>query len=484
MRLRRARDRASAVTGTASSRYAMLAVRPPDVLIEEEYRLEQEVSETRPPAIVTSSTGKVEMFVGYDGEPFLAWHSAREPAPRATVGHIAFDGHHDTDLGESCRRSTLTLQVPVLPCGIPRRPETAADGSREYEWSLDYETRPSALASARLDVRIDDLDSDDVRDGVLTVGATNPLDELQERWIGHSRHRPALAVLVRLVLEVLLPQDRTPPSTIMLRSVAVELPGLTSLDRSALGLEVPMTTAALQHDPEARAVRWFDVPLAATPSPRGAGGASRRWTYRSHQMVLKIEQPGELFESKTLRLRGEVELEGLLLSGTRAGLFDTRGHRDDRRLTQRTVLDVDCQVLLADVFDGRRVSPYQALVFDELIPDKARTRDVRSALETLGYQVTREVDSWDLNLVTFFDAEQGAGPAKSRLYLLVRGRRGSTRRRTEHGEGRQYSSRVESGDITVFVRGDAVGSPTGLVSQMNDLHVHLKERFSPLRSAR
>ena len=121
-----------------------------------------------------------------------------------------------------------------------------------------------------------------------------------------------------------------------------------------------MTTAVLQTTPMPGPSDGSTSRSQPSLPPRRRRCVSR-WTYRSHQMVLKIEQPGELFESKTLRLRGEVELEGLLLSGTRAGLFSTRGHRDDRRLTQRTVLDVDCQVLRADVFDGRRVSPYQAL---------------------------------------------------------------------------------------------------------------------------
>lgn len=475
----------------------MLLVAPPPVRVEEEYFLDQEVSESRMPATVSGSGGTVRAALACDGDAYRAWYAHDEAAATGAVGHLAFTGHDATDLGASCRRGRLPLTVP----GIGR--VAAVEGSKEVAWAFDYRPTassgpvPTLLEVAQVDVRIDDQDTADLDRTLLGEHWSQreieeaKLDAVAQTMMDHARFRPHLVVTVEVTVGIELPRTRAVPRATV-RSVSVEFPHPVSLDPSSLTLAVRERSSkgwrtrrpALHQDPENRSVRWHEIPIAAEAQGSGrAGGTTTTWILASPPMALTIGQPGELFEHDDLRITAVVDLEGTLLSGTRTKVFDTRGRPRSRSLVERSVLHLHCTVSLADAFAGRELSPYQSLVFDEIVPDRRRASDVQSVLRSLGFEVeAKPLTSPEHPLLWLMSATRGSGPTRSVLWVVVRGRRAATHRRTRQGEDQQFSSRLESGDLTLFVRGWARGSAAGLVSQINDLHVALKERFRPLRS--
>jgi hypothetical protein len=267
--------------------------------------------------------------------------------------------------------------------------------------------------------------------------------------------------------------------------VGVELPGSLSLTRSSLRLLVGEKDHDVQYDPARNKLEWFDVP---TDWDGGGVDAPRR----SHtaEMAVRFEQPGQLFAQDKLVISVDVEVPDELLSGTQARLFDARGYRyrGDGPLAVRSLISTRCEVTLSHTFGRRIVSPYQSFHFDEVVPDKLRIADIQAALGDQRFsidvdEVLASGEGKNEMLRHLIVARREDGPDVIQLVIVVEGRRHRTRREVRGPAGRN-TSKFTSGDLWMFVRGEAPRDARIAVREINKLQRSLRDRFRRLRVPR
>ncbi|WP_285657182.1 hypothetical protein [Actinomycetospora sp. NBRC 106375] len=491
-----------------ATREIFVDAEPRRVVVEEEYHLDQEISEHRSTVWGEKQPrGSIEWQVPYDG-PRLR-HVARSTAATrrllrfrdaVVVGRLAVTDHEDTDLAAAAplgeNHDTVALTLPTHPAAFPHG-EDLATGRHEARGRVDY--RPWGAADepdldvfpVSCEIGIDDPDTtDDEARRVLDLDELRQVDmDAAHKLMEHATFRGELELAVEVCVTVDAPRRRAvePP---VVRRVSVELPHLTSADPDSLELRFSRRRVTFQHHAPTRSVEWRDIPTAVEEEHEDdRGNDARRHRFRSTRMRLALGQPGELFDRRELAVHVEVELPGYLLSGTQVKLFDAAGSpvAPPRRPVCRTVVHSTCTVVLDDAFAHRRFSPFQSIFFDELVPEQRRVGDVKSVLEMLGFEVEPE-QNYDPpgpgELLSALRGVRGEGATSSGVVVIVRGRRAATHRRSQQGTEHQYSSRLDSGDLTLFVWGWATGDVAQLMRRMNELHRALRERFRPLRSRR
>jgi hypothetical protein len=241
----------------------------------------------------------------------------------------------------------------------------------------------------------------------------------------------------------------------------------------------------VQHHPDNWDLEWFDVPMKQTQPTAG-----RPRSFQSPVMKLLFKQPGELFAHDQLIVEAEVEVPDELLSGTSIRVFDACGKRYPAArdpLTVRSILTSRCTVVLRDAFAERLLSPYQSFHFDEIIPDQLRIADIHAALSDQRFTI----NEWPLPSATdkrdlrrFLIAERTEGPDTMVLWVFIEGRGHRTRRQATQPGGHRYTSKFGSGDLRLFVRGEARRDTSNLVHEMNEFQLALRERFRRLKAHR
>ena len=185
-------------------------------------------------------------------------------------------------------------------------------------------------------------------------------------------------------------------------------------------------------------------------------------------MFLAIDQPGELYQQGTLDARIEAEIEGELLSGLEARLYDGVGAFSETQPKHSTILMTDVRLYLEDTFARRTLSPYQHLYFDEVIPDDIRVVDIKTALVDRGFRVKDvTLARPDGQLRHFIRAQRPEGPETMELWLFLQGKRYQTERQRRVPGGQTYTSTFESGELMVYIRGELAQDSRGLTHEMN-----------------
>jgi hypothetical protein len=207
-------------------------------------------------------------------------------------------------------------------------------------------------------------------------------------------------------------------------------------------------------------------------------------------MAVRFEQPGELYAQDKLVVTVTAEVPGELLSGTQARMFDARGyrHRKDGPLAIRSLVATTCEVDLSHTFRRRTVSPYQSFHFDEVVPGKLRIADILAALADQRFVIEgdKQLSSGEeKNQVArhVIVARRENGPDEITLFVVVEGQRQNTRREIRSSE---YSNTTKftSGDLWLYVRGEAPRDARTIVHEINKLQRSLRERFRQLRVPR
>jgi hypothetical protein len=278
--------------------------------------------------------------------------------------------------------------------------------------------------------------------------------------------------------------------------VGVSLPGALSLSRSSLRLLVGgKDPEEVQYDAVRNELVWFDVATRDDDRPddddeddeesRWPGDRpTRRRRRMSETMAVRFEQPGELYAQDKLVVTVDAEVPGELLSGTQARLFDARGyrHRKDDPLKVRSVVTTTCEVDLGHTFRRRPVTPYQSFHFDEVVPGKLRVADILAVLADQRF-VTKD---WELASGQekgqmarhVIIATREDGPDVIELFIVVEGQRQNTRREIRSPDS-SHRTKFISGDLWLYVYGEAPRDARTVVHEINKLQRSLRERFSP-----
>ena len=532
--------RRSPVVPTISVDPALFARgRPRLVRLEERYRCRQTVA---PNSTIEwdqaeRAAGTVEIVTPYDGDKHLTRDAVADierrldqhpeadgaapdsTAPDSTgpdagpaspteavIGHLVLVGHQDTDLAEKLgldgRFGAHEIRVPVSGPDVPDR-DALADGLLEYRFAVDYAPLPGTpkLIPIRLEVGMTDPDSANRRADLIKAITADDKTKLAadadaiKSFVGFKPHLQ-LTITARLTLPP-GPDDVAP----VLRRVGVSLPGALSLSRSSLRLLVGgKDPEEVQYDAVRNELVWFDVATRDDDRPddddeddeesRWPGDRpTRRRRRMSETMAVRFEQPGELYAQDKLVVTVDAEVPGELLSGTQARLFDARGyrHRKDDPLKVRSVVTTTCEVDLGHTFRRRPVTPYQSFHFDEVVPGKLRVADILAVLADQRF-VTKD---WELASGQekgqmarhVIIATREDGPDVIELFIVVEGQRQNTRREIRSPDS-SHRTKFISGDLWLYVYGEAPRDARTVVHEINKLQRSLRERFRQLRVPR
>lgn len=482
--------------------------RPLHVTLEERYEYQQTIARHATVESVGAPSGQVQVTVPYDGHEHFSRDALADVRGQlsgqdgaqvdAVIGHLVLIDHEDTDLAEVLaiggRFGAHPLEVPVRLPGLHDEALLCAD-RYVHETRTSYHPRPGLpeLAALRLTVELSDPDniesasSPELWRAMLRDESTR--DTVADSVKGVIGFQPylQLGITARITLPAL--DVETPPeqSVPIVRRVSVRLPSALSLSPSSLQLEVRNLTHPMQYDNGISDLQWFDV-STTVEVPRQVH-APRRYT--SPPMVLRFQQPGELFSAPTIEITAEVEVPDVLLSGTQARLFDARGFGsfgENDPLAVRSVISTKCVVSLDHSFAERIVSPFQSFHFDEVVPDRLRIADVHAVLADLRFGIPLSEQLNDSTakrrLRHIIVADREDGPDLLTLHILVEGRRQTTQRDARTAGGHRHRSKFKSGDMTMFVRGQVRGDARVAVHEINALQLALRERFDRLRAPR
>jgi hypothetical protein len=488
--------------------------------ITERYYVEQEISKNRSIALSGNPRaeqddeppGRIEMSIPFDGNDYFTQQAYKDVARRlahlerrrrmATIGHLLLRDDEKTSLRTSLSLNDRYGAVPV------RIPVTQADGSlapltadrKACRIRYDYEPEPPGIVPIELEIMLYDPDSLDLPTVDLMNGrGKRYVDDVIKRIRQQVSFKSEL--LLRVVVRLLLPVKKGYPRLEpFVARVSVGWPTVTSLQTLSLHFGEGPTAATpdglkeaqVRYNPVKRRLEWEQVPMAWVKTNPADGDESIR-SYLSADMLLSIRHPGELYEQPSLEVHAEAEVPGYLLSGLEARLYDATGRPQKLQPTLTTRVSSEVRLVLDDAFARRDFSPFQHLVFDEIIPDDMRIADIITALNDAGFTVSRvrpehqghEVDAETGSLNWFLAARRREGPDDMNLWIFVEGRRHRTKRETVvHGGGVTHRTTLDSGELNVFMRGTLAGDHKELAREMNALQQALRERYDRVRSRR
>jgi hypothetical protein len=489
---------------------------PAKVLVEEVYRVRQEVSRNPDVSLEPGATGTIEVHVPYDGHHHVtrttltdveraAGHpsaasaeggaGAGAPVAEVQIGHLLVADHEDTDLatttGQAGRTMALPLRIPVRSAEFVHEDPLVSDRYR-FRREITYHPRPGRpeLVPVQLHVLVDDP-------GSVSVPR---IEDAVVKSQQYMTFRTYLELRIQVQVDVPGRKGSDPPCPVV-RRVNLSLPSGSGLALSSIEITVGSTSVGengdsdeegerivVQLNPDEGGLEWFDIPTELVKGQKSDGPR----TFLSPWMRARIHQPGELFSEPELLVRADVETTGVLLSGAVVRLFDARGQgvRGPRGpLTVRSSVAARATVVLDDAFAQRTFTPQQSFHFDEVIPGPARVQDILSALTDLRFEVTsrpapKQKQSKSQVLIEQINARRGEDQDAIELTMFVLGRQQRTQRQSQHPGGRRFTSKLETGELTLVIFGSAPRDSRQLVHEVNALQIQLRDRFRRMKAQR
>jgi hypothetical protein len=506
--LRRRRRASDEVPAESTDTVLTARAVPRKVLVEERYRVRQEVSRNPDIGLEEGASGVVRVELPYDGDRHVTrrtlsdvdhWverHSPRRDGDQPTddvlegrIGHLVVSDHQDTDIAAVTGCVGRTIAIPLtVPFRSPELTDERALLADQFVFRQEIAYAPAAgrpeLIPVQLDIQVIDP-------GSVTVQRIQP-DDVVAQSDEYMTFENYLELRISVQVDMRNRKNWNPPPQLLVRRMTLLLPSGLRLALSSVDVtdededEDDARSWLVQQNPVEGCLEWFDVPL-----PLGTIKEDIR-SYHSPCMIVRIHQPGELFREPELVVRAEIEADGVLLSGADARLFDACGNRVRGRgnpLTIRSKITAEATVVLDDAFAKRKVRPQLKFHFDEVIPGQARARDVVAALVDLQFDVPTQEFFKDKILKTATGiaaivATRGDPEDAINLFVYVTGRRHRTERQSQHPGGRRFTSKLDTGDLTLVVYGVAPRDARELIHDVNALQLGLRERFRRMKAQR
>jgi hypothetical protein len=469
--------------------------KPASVKISESYFLEKKIS--RNPFIRPRQTpiGNIEIVVPYDGDQYFtrqAYNDVKQQVNNssargnmeAQIGHISFINYDRTNLTEvlglNNHYGSFPVAVPILGAGISRIDQLYSDRLKSTI-TVDY--IPDLPDFSPIDVNLELWDEETLS----WSDATNSEEDKQLAKIAEEitqqvnfHHNLLIKSRVWIDLPSHLVKEDVQPKVIQM---SLKWPTVTSFRGLQLRVGSPLgTEARVIYNPETRNLEWGDIPMNIDPQFSRTGVK----TFFADPIYLFTDYPGELYQQLCLEGQVEVEIPDLLLSGTQARLFNAVGERmvkNELKMVSR--VNVKFELILEEAFAKRKLSPYQHLYFDEVIPDEMRVADIKTAIVDRGFRIVQDKSLAPPNEIRYFvKAVRPEGPDTMELSMLIEGKRQEAERETQLKGGQKFKSSTESGYLRVYIRGEMHGNSQRLTQEMNAFQTALHERFERLRARR
>jgi hypothetical protein len=527
-------------TGDEAAIYAR--ARPERVDITEEYFVEQTISVSPSLSTAQPPAGHIELRLPFDGCAYFT-QQAKDDVTKAitsstpinaaaTIGFLRFHNYRKANLGKSlpldASHGSVPIQVPVFngqvdpgdlshltsdrkTCVITHRFEPdIPDIPAQFEIDL---FDPDSLDLPHVDPTTVDLRTQEGQRIVQRV-----MDKIR-RHVGFQNEL-VLSIVVRLVV----PPSYGMPPVPAIKRMTIGWPVITSMRALSLNIsddthdengEPRFPEHPIRYNPATRNLEWENIGTRRVP-----GNIAEPQHFESAAMFLSIQHLGELYEIQYpnddeaqcwndaegdadqpaadeepgfLLVTAEIEFPGYLMSGLSAEIFDATGFKShDGGPNLSTRIKAIARLKLDDAFMRRVRSPYQQLLFEEVIPDETRIIDIKTALEDRGFKTEIIAPNGQVTLrpsgpktVTWLlGARRSEGPDFMYLWIFVEGRQFEMERETAafgEGLGLTQRSRRDSGELKIYISGALARDSGRVVHEINTLHQALRERYDRVR---
>jgi hypothetical protein len=460
--------------------------RPTSVKLSEYYFYEKKLSRNPFIGPGQSPEGKIEIIVPYDGDQYFtrqAYNDVKRQLndktshdnQKAQCGHLAFTDYERTDLrhvlGLNNHYGSLPLSIPIFGQGITSIEQLYQD---THTSKITHEYMPNWPDGWPIEVQLELWDEETLNAGT----EDQQLAQVAEQINKQINFRPNLLIKSRLILNLpshLAPEGIQPRLT----QISINWPAFTSFR----GLHLYIGPASkeeygVMYDPRTRSLEWGNLPMNKISEE----SSPALKVFGTEWMDLSTDYPGELYKQSSIEGVASIEIPGFLLSGTQVRLFNAIGEQiRDTSLMVVSHLNIKFELFLDEAFARRKLAPYQHLYFDEVIPDKMRIADIKTAIVDRGFRIESSTSQAEND---FIKAKRLEGPDEMNLFVLIEGKRQEAQRETQIKGGQTFTSSTESGDLKVYIRGEMHGNSKRLTQEMNALHSSLNERFERLRSRR
>jgi hypothetical protein len=470
--------------------------KPASVKISESYFFEKTLSRNpytgsdpaQPPM------GKIEVIMPYDGDQYFTRQAYRDvkkqlntKAPKdsqeARFGHLAFTDHERTNLrdvlGLNNRYGSLPLSAPIFWQGMTSI-DQLYDDTHTSKTTVKY--APNWPDRHPIDVVLELWDEETLNWlSANELNANQKLDHVAKQITQQINFRPNLLLKSRLSLDIpshIIHESMQPRLT----KISLRWPAYTSFRGVHLGVgSTPTEKNRVTYNPQTGSLDWGNLPLNMDSD---ASNAALK-VFSTEWMELFIDYPGELYRQSSIEGQASIEIPGFLLSGTQVRLFGATGElMKNAQPNVVSHINIKFKLILDEAFARRKLSPYQYLHFDEVIPDEMRIADIKTAIADRGFRILPDRSLEEPGNRYFIRAERSEGPDKMELSVLIEGKRQEAERQTHVKGGQTFKSSTESGDLKVYIRGEMPANSKRLTQEMNALHASLHERFERLRSRR
>lgn len=470
-------------------------------VVTEQYRMTQEISESPTRDLSEPAPGEIVVTIPYDGRKYFTRQAADDVAlmgeqlsgdASVIAGHLvlapSLRASANRSLALSDARAVIPLRVPVSGPSLGS-PETLVDDTQTCVLEHKYAISQPPLAP--ISVKIEPKDPDTVEDvhdirAMLRSDVERAVELLRSR--SSFQHYLAFLITVRLDLPRRTgsaaggDDDELRP---VVRRVELEWPTITALDAQVLHIanEPEERQRKVIYDPQTQLLVWTDVRLIRDKSDADMGPDID--TYVSPPMLLLAMSPGQLYKAECVAAHVDIEIPDYLLSGLDVRMFSATGQPASLQPKLRTLIHSDVSLYLADRFATREMSPWQHLYFGEVKPDTDRINDVVTVLGDCGYRLDPEppvlaaAPSGAIKRV--LRASRREGPANVELVLFIEGEERETVRTRgvgDTGDGDQFRSKLQSGEIRLFVQGYHPRDSQVVVRDINRIDEELRQRYA------
>lgn len=443
-------------------------------------------------------TGRIEAQVPFDGYCTFP-RQARDDIEHqigsrsstagleAKIGHLALTDFGRTDLKSvlnlSDRCGSVPVAIPLSGGGLESLDQLGHDRYAGIVY-FDYAPCPPEVIPIDIDLSLWDEESLSNPDGEIFAESNSQGSESFTVRI-KTQERFLRSLLIQITGRVFLPAGFLPEDAKpTISRISLGWPSITSLRglRLLVGIADAKREVPIRYDPVTRCLEWLHIPLIRAAKSEGMSSQ----LFESEPMQLSIDHPGELYQQTALDGAMEIEVPGRLLSGLKMALFDSLGARIttiEPKLT--TKLQVYYKLVLNEAFARRILSPYQHLHFQEIVPDEMRIADLKNALVDRGFRILGEFSlARGKETQHILKAERPEAPDPLQFTVLVAGIHQEAERQTQFNGGQIYTSKVQSGDIRVYVRGELRGNSRRLIQEMNAFQAALRVLFPQVRARR
>lgn len=468
---------------------------PRIIKILEEYKYQADISANEYTERHGTPTGQFKITIPYDGEKYITSQvvddiefQISDPWSQdqldARVGYIGISNYANTDLEKlldlGLNNNIVSIDVPVQREHILLGSENLLDDCHSCEMVQTYE--PKWPESTPLQLSVNIFDEDIISE--LQLG--EELDKLPDTLVKQVVDSVAQQVgfkrslIFSFDLVLALPNaigyanDKEPPT---LKRMAIEWPVETShrLVHLILKENQKDNNVPVVYDPERSVIEWGDLTFR---SPQSKSEGTNLFLYRTPPMMLVVEQPGELYQQEFLNGQIEVSIPRLF-SCLGIDYFGAAGHKRHIQTDAETILSAEISISLEDCFERKTFSPYQHLQFEGVILNEMRVNDIKTLLEDQGFEpASKQLKSGEQGIQHYLIAGDKTKELETlRLWMLVEGTRSRTTRRKQIPGGQTFTTEVDTGHMTIYMRGELRGNSTNLIRSMNEVQKLLKERF-------